>query len=138
MRDHHLWADGADDAADVVAELHRHLDAAVDVTEEVEGGDTDLGSRLRLFLTADRSHLGARDRTIETARLTVGDEAVDDLDPGVGEQRHGAGRREVDVVRMRHDHENPFDFRRLQHGDQSTASSRRTQPSSPTPLSRAR
>ena len=100
---------------------HVGHDAAVHVAEEVQRGDTDLGGRLRLLLTTDRRHLGARDRAIEPARLAVGDEAVHDLDPGVGEHGDRAGGREIDVVGVRHDDERTFDLGRLQHQLQSTA-----------------
>ena len=46
---------------------------------------------------------------VGAAGLTVGDHAVGHVDPGVGPGRDGARGAEVDVVRVRHDHQDPLD-----------------------------
>ena len=52
---------------------------------------------------------------IEPSGLTIGDQAVDDLDTGIGEVGDGARRSEVDIVGMGHHCEGPFDLVWLQH-----------------------
>ena len=47
--------------------------------------------------------------SLGAARVAVGDDAVDDLDAGVGPRRDRTRDAEVDVVGMGHHDEDPFD-----------------------------
>ena len=103
-----------------MAQRHAELDCAVAVAEEHQLGHTDFGRRLGLLFPTDRRHLRPRHGLVESAGLTVGHQAVGHLDTGVGQHRDGAGRPEVDVVRVGGDDERPLDLLRFQHGDQVT------------------
>ena len=52
---------------------------------------------------------------VEPAGLPVGHQAVDDLDPGVGQHGDRAGGGEVDIIGVRHHDEDTFDLGWLQH-----------------------
>ena len=76
--------------------------------------------RGRLLLAAHRGHLRAREALVEAARVTVGDQAVNDIDPGVGPERDGARGGEVDVVRVRGDHQGALDLGVVEHDPDPT------------------
>jgi hypothetical protein len=85
------------------------------VTEEHQVVHSHHRCRRGLLLAAHRCHLGARDRTIAAAGITIGDQAVRDVHTQRGERGHGAGRAEVDVVGVRHHHQQSIDLGGLQH-----------------------
>ena len=85
------------------------------VAEEDERLDAHLLGGPRLLDAAHRGHLRTGDGEVEPARVTIGDEAVGDVDACVGQHRHGAGGTEVDVVGMCGDDQRPFDLGGLQH-----------------------
>jgi hypothetical protein len=79
----------------------------------------DLG-RGGLFLAAQRGYLRPRDGLVEAARVAVGNQAVADLDPGVGPERDGARGTEVDVVRVGGDHQDALDLGVIEHDPDPT------------------
>jgi len=124
LGDDHLRPDLTDHLRDVVAKLQVGDDLAIHVTEEHEVGHSDLGCRLGLFLTPDRRHLITGHRVVEPSGLTVGDQAVGDLHPGIGEVGDRSGRAEVDVVGVGHDHQGTLDLGGRKHGAKDRASGR--------------
>src|SRR6185437_11179792 len=69
-----------------------------------------------LLGAAQRRDLRPGHALIVPARVAVGDDAVDDLDPGVGPQRDGAGGTEVHVVGVGGDHKDSLDLGVVEHG----------------------
>ena len=67
--------------------------------------DADLLGGRSLLGLPDGRHLGTGDRPVAAARVAVRDDAVADLEAGVGPLRDRAGRAEVDVVRVGGDHQ---------------------------------
>ena len=62
-----------------------------------------------LLVAAQRSHLRAWDAELRAAGVAIGHDAVGDLDAAVGPHRDRARDAEVDIIGMRHDHEDAFD-----------------------------
>ena len=70
---------------------------------------------LGLLVASQRCHVGAGDAGVAAPGVAVGDQAVDDVDPGVGPARHGPGGAEVHVVGMRDDDEYSADLSVVKH-----------------------
>ena len=83
LSDHDLRANLADHDADVVSKIQVRNDRAVHVPEKAKVGYTDLRCGIGLFTTTDMRHCVTFDRAVEPTGLTIGHEAVDDLDSGV-------------------------------------------------------
>ncbi len=98
LGEHALGPYLADDPADVAPQFLGGLDPPVGVPEEVHVAHADHGGGGALLVLAQRGHLHPRHGPVRSAGLTVGDDAVGDLQPGRGERGHGARRTEVDVV----------------------------------------
>ena len=122
----------ADDARQVAAQVERRLDATVGVAEEHEVGDADVLGRRGLLVSAQLRHLGASDVLVEPARVAVGDDAVGDVDAGVGPRRHAPGDAEVDVVGVRGHDQDPLGELDLGgHANQATTATGATRPGAP-------
>ena len=81
----------------------------VGIAEEREVGDADDLRRRRLLDAPQVGELGRPDAAVPSTGLAVGDDAVRDLDPGIGPARDAARGAEVDVVGVRGDHQDPLD-----------------------------
>jgi hypothetical protein len=80
--------------------------------------DADDGGGGMLLLSADPGQRGTRDRTVRPSRVPVGDDAVRDVDPGVGPESDGPRGAEVGIVRVRGDDEHAGDPRLDAVGDE--------------------
>ena len=112
-----------DDSREVSAQLEGRLDATVGVREEVHVVHTDDRRRGSLLVAPQLCHLRPRDPGLGTAGITVGDDAIRDVDPGVGHHRHRTGPAEIDVVGMGRDHKHPLDTRQRKRLHYRTPSS---------------
>jgi hypothetical protein len=72
----------ADHPGDVAAQVEGRLDAAVAVAQEPDVGHADAGGRRDLLPAAQRRHAARVDGPLVTARVAVGDDAVDDVGTG--------------------------------------------------------
>jgi len=84
-------------------------EATVGVAEEDQVGDADRVGGRSLFGLTDGRDRRAVDRVIEPPGVAVGEQAIGDVQSGLGERGYGSCGGEVDVVRMRDDDENPLD-----------------------------
>ncbi len=100
LAEHDVGLHLADHAAQTLAQFEIGNDATVGVPEEVQFGDAEDLRCGGLFDPADLGHAGAGDRVVETAGITVGDEAVDDVVARGHQAGDGAGSTEVEVVGM--------------------------------------
>ena len=105
----------ADHPAQVPAQIEGHLQLSVRVTQEDHVFDADLLGGCPLFALPDAADLRAGDLRVEAAGVTVGDDAVGDLQARLGPVRDRAGRTEVDVVGMGHDDQHPLHHVLVRH-----------------------
>ena len=104
-----------DHPGQIAAQADSRLYLAVRVTEEPDVVHADAFGRRGLLRPAQWGHLGARERLVESARVTVGDNAVDNVDAAARPERDRPRGAEVQVVGVRRDGEHPADLRVVSH-----------------------
>ncbi len=109
LADDPLRAHLANDPRQIATQCERGFDRAVGVREEAHVLDADDLRGRDLLVAAQRSHLRAWDAELRAAGVAIGHDAVGDLDAAVGPHRDRARDAEVDIIGMRHDHEDAFD-----------------------------
>src|SRR5215469_3548224 len=95
-----------DDPAQVTAQPDSGLDLAVWIAKEVQIVHADLFGSCRLLCLPQRCHLRAPDRRIASTSVSVGHDAVADVDPGVRPLRDRSGGAKVDIVWVGGNHQN--------------------------------
>ena len=112
---HPVGAQQPDDTSQVAAQPQGGLDPAIRVAEEMQIVHADGLGRRGLLRLPDRCHLGPGHRPVAAAGVTVGHDAIADIETRVGPGRNRPGRAEVHVVRVRGDDQNPADFLFFSH-----------------------
>ena len=104
---HDLGLKSANGVGDPFAESQARLDLAIGLIQEVDTRHAELCGRSALLPLAPSGQLAWVDRGVVASLVSPGDEQVAHLGASVHPARHGAGGPELDVVRMRGDHEHP-------------------------------
>src|SRR5712692_8015301 len=113
--DQPVGPDLSDDPGQVLAQAEGRFHPAVRITEEAQVVHAYLLGCRGLLGVPQRRHVGAGDARVASASVAIGDDAVGDVDAGVGPARDRAGRAEVHVVRMGGDDQDAADLSVFEH-----------------------
>ena len=101
-----IWFDYAYDSADFAAQIEIGDKRAVWKPEPVQFGDSEHLGCIGLLESTHLRNLFARDRVVRTTCLTVGHETINDLIALCDPICNRAACTKIDIVRMRHNHQN--------------------------------
>jgi hypothetical protein len=108
-------SDLPDHPGQVAAQVQAGFHPAVRVAEEAHVVHSDALSRGHLLGPAHGRYLLPGEVLVETAGVAVGHQAVDHLDPGLRPACDGSGGREVHVVGVGGDGQDPADLGVIEH-----------------------
>ena len=100
LSDDPLWTGLANHPRNVSSEFMDHGEFAIAISEKSDIRDADYGGSSSLFLMSNSRDLRAGDRGVESAGISIGDDAVRHLNAVTDETSDRPGRAKIDVVGM--------------------------------------